>query len=150
MPSGDAALLPYDDIPGNTIEAKFYSFHTYRHGCWSYVSHKHDFNVRQATPAETVKHGHWCSHGSPSADMPTHYREWSLEGCIYYTVMHVIFSAIISPSLAIWGVEDRVFSVQVLFRGGFEYKVWFCRHLIFWEDHGSETFKFGPGGGLII
>jgi hypothetical protein len=28
--AGDVALLPYDDTPGNTIEAKFYSFHTYR------------------------------------------------------------------------------------------------------------------------
>ena len=84
---GDAALRPYDDTPGNTIEAKFYSFHTYRRGGRSFVSRKREYNLRRATPAETVEHGRWRSRGSPSGDMPTHYREWTLEDRIFITLL---------------------------------------------------------------
>ncbi len=83
----NVTLLPYDDMPGNTIEAEFYSFHTYCNGGRPCVSQKRDFNVHQATPAETTEHGCWRTHGSPSANMPTHYREWTLENRIYIALL---------------------------------------------------------------
>ena len=44
-------------------------------------------NLRRATPAETVEHGRWRSRGSPSGDIPTHYREWTLEDRIFITLL---------------------------------------------------------------
>jgi len=75
-------MLPYDPI-----EAKFYSFHTYRRGGRSCVSRKRPFNIRRATSAETIEHGRWRTRGSPSGDMPTHYREWTHEDRIYITLL---------------------------------------------------------------
>lgn len=51
------------------------------------VSQKRDFNVHQATPAEASEHGCWRTHGSPSANMPTHYRKRTLENHIYIALL---------------------------------------------------------------
>ena len=83
---GDPALTPFDDSPGNSIEHKFYSFHTYRRGGRSQASRKRDNNLRKATNAETIEHGRWRSRGGPTSDMPTHYREWTVEDKIYITL----------------------------------------------------------------
>jgi len=84
--AGDHALTPFDDSPGNSIEHKFYSFHTYHRGGRSQASRKRDNNLRKATAAETSEHGRWRSRSSPSGDMPTHYREWSIEDKLYITL----------------------------------------------------------------
>ena len=84
--AGDPALTPFDDTPGNSIEHKFYSFHTYRRGGRSQASRKRPNNLRKATNAETIEHGRWRSRGGPTSDMPTHYREWTVEDKLYITL----------------------------------------------------------------
>jgi len=84
---GDHALLPFTAEPGNTIEDKYYSFHTYRRGGRSHVSRHRKGCHRAARPAEVVEHGRWRQRGVSIGDMPTHYREWSIEDRIYITLL---------------------------------------------------------------
>jgi hypothetical protein len=85
--AGDHALLPFNDEPGNTIEDKYYSFHTYRRGGRSHVSRLRKGCRRAARPAEVVEHGRWRQRRGSIGDMPTHYREWSIEDRIYITLL---------------------------------------------------------------
>jgi len=84
---GDPLLAPFNDEPGNTIEDKIYSFHTYRRGGRSHVSRKRALCVRKARPEEVSEHGRWRTRSSSSPDMPTHYREWTIEDRIYITLL---------------------------------------------------------------
>lgn len=84
---GDHALSPFNDEPGNTIADKFYSFHTYRRGGRTHVSRHRPMCRRAARKAEVDEHGRWRSKGKVSADMATHYREWTVEDRIYITLL---------------------------------------------------------------
>ena len=76
--AGDPALRPYDgSSPDNTIEAKFWSLHSYRRGGRTSVSRRHPGTVRKATPDEVNEHGRWAKKRE-SLDMPTLYAEWTL------------------------------------------------------------------------
>jgi len=85
--NGDAAFKFFDETPGNTLEEKLYSFHTYRRGGRTHVSKKRPGCVRAATAAETAEHGRWRVKFSGGEDMPTHYRESTIEDRIYITLM---------------------------------------------------------------
>lgn len=85
--TGDPALTPFDDTPGNPIEPKFYSFHTNHHGGHSHAFRKRPSNVHAATPAEMVEHGCWHQGECSTGDVPTHYREWTIEDHVYLSFL---------------------------------------------------------------
>jgi len=85
--NGDPAFRFFDETPGNTLEDKLYSFHTYRRGGRSHVSKKRPGCVRAATATETTEHGRWRVRFSGGEDMPTHYREATIEDRVYITLM---------------------------------------------------------------
>jgi hypothetical protein len=71
-------------ILGDGLEDTYFSFHTYRVGGRSHVSRKIKGCIRAATAADTVEHGRW--HATRSSEVvPTRYREWTIEDCIYIT-----------------------------------------------------------------
>ena len=84
--AGDVALRPYIDSPGNSIEEKFWSMHSYRRGGRSQVSRRRPGIVRAASKLEVVEHGRWRVKRS-SLDMPTAYLEWSIADRIPITLL---------------------------------------------------------------
>lgn len=82
---GDVALRGYDGSPGNTIQEKFWSMHSYRRGGRSQVSRKRDGFVRKATNQEVTEHGRWRLKRA-AMDMPTSYLEWSVADRIPVTL----------------------------------------------------------------
>jgi hypothetical protein len=73
---GDRYLAKFDESPGKSLIANFWSFNMYRRGARSHVSRKRPSNLCKATPAEVIEHGRWKISRS-SLDMPTAYLEWS-------------------------------------------------------------------------
>lgn len=84
--AGDVALRPYIGSPGNSIEEKFWSMHSYRRGGRSQVSRRRPGIVRAASKLEVVEHGRWRVKRS-SLDMPTAYLEWSIADRIPITLL---------------------------------------------------------------
>ena len=74
---GDPFLAAFDGSPGNSLEAKFYSMHSYRRGGRSHVSRKRQFCWRKAEPQEVTEHGRWRRQRA-GFHMPTQYLEWTL------------------------------------------------------------------------
>jgi hypothetical protein len=79
-PSALRETRPYNDIPGNHIEDKFWSLHCFRRGARSQVSWGGlygKYRFRKATKDEVYEHGRWRR-------LPSHeqidvmYREWTL------------------------------------------------------------------------
>lgn len=83
---GDAALRPFDGSPGNSIEDKYWSLHSYRRGARSHVSKRRANCVRKATPTEVSEHGRWRTKRS-SMDMPTAYLEWTISDRVNITLL---------------------------------------------------------------
>lgn len=77
--NGDPSLRPLDRSPGNRIEDKYKSLHSYRRGGRSHADIVRDRNStrRKATPAEVYEHGRWRKPRA-SESAPTMYREWGL------------------------------------------------------------------------
>ena len=78
--AGDAMLRAFDDTPGNTIEAKFWSLHCFRRGARSQVSRggiygRHRF--KKALKTQVYEHGRWRNRRS-GEDIDVIYREWTL------------------------------------------------------------------------
>ena len=74
-------LQAFDETPGNTIEAKFWSLHCFRHGARSQVSRGgiygcHCFKKALKTH-QVYKHGRWRKRRS-GEDIDVIYREWTL------------------------------------------------------------------------
>jgi len=82
---GDPTLRAYTREDGNRIEDKFYSMNSYRRGGSSYVS-KRRSGKRRATAVEVYEHGRWRLKRQ-SENMPTRYREFTLEDRIYVTLL---------------------------------------------------------------
>lgn len=82
---GDITLLALTGDDGDTIPNKYYSMNTYRRGGRSHVS-KRRAGKRQATTIEVYEHGRW-QHKRQGEDMPTRYREFTLEDRIYVTLL---------------------------------------------------------------
>jgi hypothetical protein len=85
---GDPFLSTTDDIPGNIIPDRIWSFNTQRRSGRSEVSKKRSWTLRAATPAEVVEHGRWRISRS-SLYMPLAYLEWSVSdrACITIACM---------------------------------------------------------------
>jgi hypothetical protein len=58
---GDPSLAHYDGAPGNSIEAKFYSFGMYRRGGRSRVTMRRAGCVRASSKSENAEHGRWST-----------------------------------------------------------------------------------------
>jgi hypothetical protein len=86
---GDPSLAPYDGAPGNSIEAKFYSFGIYRRGGRSQVTMRRAGCVRAASKAEIAEHGLWRTQNRGDEAMSEHYNESTLEDRIYITLLCV-------------------------------------------------------------
>jgi hypothetical protein len=71
---GDSFLRTFNDTPGNTIPARFWSFNTQRRSGRSEVSKKRVWTIRAATNGEVIEHGRWRISRS-SHDMPLAYLE---------------------------------------------------------------------------
>jgi hypothetical protein len=86
---GDPSLAPYDGAPGNSIEAKFYSFGMFRRGGRSQVTMRRAGCVWAAFKAEIAEHGRWRTENRGYEAMSEHYNESTLEDRIYITILCV-------------------------------------------------------------
>jgi hypothetical protein len=84
---GYPSLAPYDGAPGNSIEAKFYSFGMYRRGGRSQVTMRRAGCVLAASKAEIAEHGQWRTQNRGYEAMSEHYNESTLEDRIYITLI---------------------------------------------------------------
>jgi hypothetical protein len=77
---GDAWLTPFNDAPGNTLEAKFWSLHCFRRGAGSHCTRGGRFahhRFRKATKPQLYEHGRWRRRRS-GEDIDIVYREWTM------------------------------------------------------------------------
>jgi hypothetical protein len=84
---GYPILAPYDGAPGNSIEAKFYSFGMYIRGGRSQVTTRRAGCVWAASKAEIAEHGRWRTHNRGYEAMSDHYNEMTLEDRIYIKLL---------------------------------------------------------------
>lgn len=82
---GDVTLRAFSDDEGNTIPDKYYSMNSYRRGGRSHVS-KRRAGKREGTETEIYEHGRW-RYKRQLENMPTRYREFTLEDRIYVTLL---------------------------------------------------------------
>jgi hypothetical protein len=86
--AGDAMLAAFDDTPGNTMEAKFWSLHCFRRGARSQVSRGGIFGLhrfRKALKSQVYEHGRWRRRRS-SEEIDIVYQAWTLLECIQITL----------------------------------------------------------------
>jgi hypothetical protein len=84
---GDPSLAPYDGSPGNSIEAKLYSFGMYRRGGRSQVTMRRAGCVRAAPKAEIAEHGRWRAQNRGYEAVSEHSNESTLDDRIYITLL---------------------------------------------------------------
>jgi hypothetical protein len=82
---GYPSISPFDGAPGNSIEAKLYSFEMYRSGGRSQVTTRRAGFVRAASKAELAEHGRWITQNRGYEAMSEYYNESTLEDRIYTT-----------------------------------------------------------------
>ena len=86
---GDPYLAAYkDDLPGWSLEEKFWSLHSYRRGSRSTVS-RPDRNLgrRRATNDQVYEHARWERKNSTSEAIDVIYREWQVIDRIQITML---------------------------------------------------------------
>jgi len=82
---GDPTLLPFTEEPGNRIPDKYYSMHMYRRAGDSHAT-KSRRGKKKATAIQVYEHGRW-EMKRQSENMPTRYREYTLEDRLYITLL---------------------------------------------------------------
>jgi hypothetical protein len=82
----DPSLAPYDGAPGNSIDAKFYSFGMHRQGGRSHVTMRGAGCVRASTKSELTEHGRRRNQNRGYESTTEHYNESTLED-IYITLL---------------------------------------------------------------
>jgi len=82
---GDPTLLAFTQEAGNRIEDKYYSMNSYRRGGSSH-STKSRRGKKKATAIQVYEHGRWKIKRQ-AENMPTRYREYTLEDRIYITLL---------------------------------------------------------------
>jgi len=73
-----------DEVAGNRIEDKYYSFGTYRRGGRT-ASGKRGHGTKKASTDEIYEHGRW-ERRLDSENMPTRYNEYGLDDRITITL----------------------------------------------------------------
>ena len=86
---GDPYLQAYkDDVPGWSLEEKFWSLHSYRRGSRSTVSRAdRTLNRRRATNDQVYEHARWERKNSTSEAIDVIYREWQIVDRIQITML---------------------------------------------------------------
>ena len=84
---GDATLRHINVTSSTDIPYHFYSLHSYRRGAQGNLTRKRDGCQRRALPHEPNDHARWRIRNTGREDMPTHYREPSIEDRIYLTLL---------------------------------------------------------------
>lgn len=82
---GDATLLAFTQEVGNRIEDKYYSMNSYRRGGSSH-STKSRKGKKKASAIQVYEHGRWKMKRQ-AENMPTRYREYTLEDRVYITLL---------------------------------------------------------------
>jgi len=82
---GDATLLAFTQEVGNRIEDKYYSMHSYRRGGNSQAT-KRRRGKKVASSIQVYEHGRWKIKRQ-AENMPTRYREYTLEDRLYITLL---------------------------------------------------------------
>ena len=80
---GDPYLKPFDGRPGNSIEDKFWSLHTYRRAGRTHVTKP--LTAKKATKDQIYEHARWKRH-SQGEDIDILYRQWSILDRIQITL----------------------------------------------------------------
>lgn len=73
---GDPHLRPFTNTPGNRLEDKFWSMHSYRRGARSHVSKRRGPTHRKATETQVYEHARWTRKRSGEA-VDIQYRDWT-------------------------------------------------------------------------
>lgn len=77
--SNDPSLATFSDLPGERIQDRLYSMHSWRRGADTFVQQHHPgVQRRKARLNEIYEHGRWAKGHSTSEAMHIHYREWDL------------------------------------------------------------------------
>ena len=84
---GDATLRHIHITTNHDIPYYFFSMHSYRRGSETHCSRKREGCVRAALAGEATSHARWRVKNKGAEDMPTHYREPSVEDRIYLTLL---------------------------------------------------------------
>ena len=84
---GDAALRHINVTSSADIPYHFYSLHSYRRGAQGNTVRKREGCQRRALPHEPNDHARWRVRNTGREDMPTHYREPSVEDRVYLTLL---------------------------------------------------------------
>ena len=82
---GDAYLRPYDGTPGNSLEEKFWSLHSFRRGANSHVSRRQPNTVRKADDSEKYAHARWRKHRQ-NEKIDKQYEEWPISARVNITL----------------------------------------------------------------
>ena len=82
---GDPTLLAFTHEEGNRIEDKYYSMNSYRRGGSSHAV-KSRRGKKRATAIQVYEHGRWKMKRQ-AENMPTRYREFTLEDRVYITLL---------------------------------------------------------------
>lgn len=84
--AGDAHLTPFTDAPGNRLEDKIWSMHSYRRGARTHVSKKRGPQHRRATETQVYEHARWTRRrGGEPVDVQ--YRDWDYADRIEITYL---------------------------------------------------------------
>lgn len=84
--AGDAHLTPFTNDPGNRLEDKIWSMHSYRRGARTHVSKKRGPHHRRATDTQVYEHARWSKrrNGEP---VDVQYRDWTYADRIELTYL---------------------------------------------------------------
>ena len=83
----DPGLANCSDVPGQRIQDRFWSMHSYRRGADGFVQRKWpEVNYRAARKEEIYEHARWRIQGKGrSEEMHIHYREWEIRERVLIT-----------------------------------------------------------------
>ena len=79
----DTTLRHINVTSSTDIPYHFYSLHSYRRGAQGNTTRKREDRKRKSPPHEPNDHAHWRACNTGQEDMPTHYREPSVEDRVF-------------------------------------------------------------------
>ena len=85
--NGDATLRHINITSSQDIPYYFFSMHSYRRGADTHCSRLREGCIRKAHHDEKIDHGRWRIKNTGRENMPTHYREPSIEDRLYLTLL---------------------------------------------------------------
>ena len=85
--NGDVTLRHIHITSSQDIPYYFFSMHSYRRGADTHCSRLREGCIRKAFEDEKVDHGRWRIKNTGRENMPTHYREPSIEDRLYLTLL---------------------------------------------------------------